>query len=708
MSPEQARGRAADQRSDVFSFGCVLYEMLTGRPPFQGEEISDVLASVLKSEPDVSLLPPKMNPRLGEVLRRCLEKNPKLRWHAIGDARVEIESILKDPRGLFVKYGKDSLARPLWKSAVPIILAVVLTIGITEMWHRYSRPEAPLAITRFPIVLGEGQTFTSLTRKFIAISPDGTQIVYEANRRLYRRLMSEVDAKPMSGTESSTFVVNPVFSPDGLAIAFYSSVDRSIKRIAVNGGTAVTICEAGNPYGLSWGKDGILFGEAKGIMRVSENGGMPELLVAVKPDEVAHGPQMLPDSETVLFTVAPVDGPAERWDKAKIVVQSIKSQDRRILINGGTDARYSPTGHIVYAVGGTLYAIPFDSRQLKVTGGPTPILEGVRRSTGASVSGAAQFSFSDTGSLIYVPGFGNLSEVLAFKDRKGIIEPLKLPGRLFTFPRVSRDGKRLAYGGPTSTGNGFNIYVYDLAGTTAPRQLTVGGSNEYPVWSPDGQRIAFQSDREGDRAIFWQPADGSSVAERLTKPEPGVAHFPDSWSPDGQNLSFTAVRDNERSVWTLSLKDHKAIVFAQAPSMLLGWSAFSPDGRWLAYQSLSETSKGQIWLQPFPNPTGAKYPIVEGYQPFWSSDGKELFCTTGPNRYLSISIKTTPSVTFGTPVPIPPGLITRNPSSSPGNADITPDGRFIGVISADQPTTLPQIQVVLNWFRELRERVPVK
>jgi len=294
-------------------------------------------------------------------------------------------------------------------------------------------------------------------------------------------------------------------------------------------------------------------------------------------------------------------------------------------------------------------------------------------------------------------------------DRKGNLNPLKVPPREYGLPRVSPDGKQIAFG--IEDGKGSNIWIYDLAGTSAIRQLTVGGANRYPIWSADSQRVAFQSDREGDFGVFWQRADGSGTAERLTKPEQGVTHIPDSWSPDSQKFSFTAAKGNtEAALWIYSLQDKKTALFAQMPSAALHWSAFSPDGRWLAYQS-NETGTNQIWVQPFP-PTGAKFPIVSGGQPFWSPDGKELFINTGGLQTSVVGITTRPTFTFGVPV-VTSRLPNRNPSNSPRGSDITPDGKyFVGVVNADRSQegtpALPQIQVVLNWLEELKQRVPVK
>jgi Tol biopolymer transport system component len=295
-------------------------------------------------------------------------------------------------------------------------------------------------------------------------------------------------------------------------------------------------------------------------------------------------------------------------------------------------------------------------------------------------------------------------------DRKGTIETLKVPPRSYRFLRVSPNGKRVAF--TSEQGKDANVWIYDIGGTTAPRQLTVGGANRYPVWSADGERVAFQSDREGDLAIFWQRADGIGAAERLTKPEQNVAHFPDSWSPDNQYLSFTATRGTEGAVWILSLKDRKATVFAQAPSAMVRSSAFSPDGHWLAYSSSEMTTTSRVWVRPFPNPTDAKYPILEFGHPMWSLDGKELFYNSGPGELSFVSVTTTPSFEFGPASKLPFSIPNNSPLTTPRSGDFTRDGRFLIAVSADQAqggtAAPPQIQVVLNWFHDLQEKVPVK
>jgi len=714
MSPEQAKGFQADHRSDVFSFGSVLYEMLTGRQPFHGETAHEILASVLVREPDFGALPPNLNPRIPELLRRCLEKNPKRRWQAVGDLRAEVETVALAPRTVPALTQAAAQLQPVWKRAIPVVATAIVVGALSCIVTLYFRSSTELNIVRLPFTLPEGQNFTALNRQSVAISPDGTQMVYVANNRLYLRSMSELEARAIPGTEISQGVFNPVFSPDGRSIAFYSGADLTLKKIAVSGGAAVTICPADLPLGMSWGKDGIVFGQGnKGIMRVSPNGGKPDLLASVKGDEQAHGPQILPGGQTVLFTLATGAG-APAWDKAQIVVQSLRSGERKTLIEGGSDARYVPTGHVVYALGGTLFAVPFNLRRLEVTRGPAPIVEGVRRGS-ALGSGTAQFSFSSTGSLIYVPGpvaTSNASRAFVLADRTGATEPLKLPPGAYVHPRVSPDGTRLAFG--TDDGKEANTWIYELSGVNAPRRITFSGKNRFPTWSSDGQRVAFQSDREGDLGIFWQRADGAGVAERLTKGEQGASQVPESWSRDGRRFLFTVARGSTFTLWTFSLDERKATPFGDVRSDRPIGSVFSPDGRWVAYASFGPSGGGG-YVQPFPA-TGARYQIPKlaiDYHPLWTSDGKELFYIPAFGRFAAVSVQMQPSFTFGNPVEMTTVAFTQGHfSPDVRNYDLTPSGKFVALVDPQEgrsrTSAAPEIQVVLNWFEELKQRVPVR
>ena len=478
-------------------------------------------------------------------------------------------------------------------------------------------------------------------------------------------------------------MTSPAFSPDGQSVAFYAEADMALKRIALSGGTAVTICPAANPYGVSWGPDGIVFGQGRdGILRVSPDGGKPELLARVTSDEVAHGPQMMPGGLAVLFTIGSRSSSNfPQWDKAKVVVQDLSSMERTVVIDGASDAHYVPTGHLVYAVGGVLFAVPFDERRRRVTGGHVPIVEGVRRTT---PTGTAHFAFSTTGSLVYVPGpVSALSLDLAWAGRESGIAPMKLPARPYESPRISPDGRHVAVG--TNDSRDANVWIHDVTGTASMRQLTFGGRNRYPIWSADGQRIAFQSDREGDLAIFWQRADGIGTVERLTRPEPGASHIPESWAPKSDRFLFSERKGPSISLWTSGVQDKTPTPFDTGQSSASPKSVFSPDGRWVAY-AVVKNGAFTLFVEPFPT-TGAKNLISTGFHPLWSPDGKELFFSRspGPGQTMVVRIATQPGLTFGNPEPVLRAAAIDGDPGQARNYDITPDGqRFITVVRPQQ------------------------
>ena len=443
-------------------------------------------------------------------------------------------------------------------------------------------------------------------------------------------------------------------------------------------------------------------------MRVSPNGGTPVMLIRVAPAEgLAHGAQLLPDGDTVLFTLARGGNPsASFWDKAEVVAQSLKTGQRKTLVTAGSDGRYLPTGHLLYMIEGTMMAVPFDLKKMEVTLGPVPIVEGIRRSA-PGVGNATQFDVSSTGVLVYVPGSARSGQDDVFLyDRKGDFTPLKLPRGSYSYPRVSPDGKRLAL--ETNDGKQAMVSLYDLSGASSLRRLTFGGNSRLPLWSSDGRRVAFQSDRDGDRAIFWQSADGGT-AERLTRPEPGTTHVPESWAPQADVFLFSATKETETTLWTFSVRDRRASRFGDVTSSAFPTDAvFSPDGRWVAYQAGDlGTGEATTYVQPFPA-TGAKYEIARGGRPMWSRDGKELFFVPAPGQFTVVSVQTDPVFGFTAPA----AVLRRfglAPPLSPRTYDILPDGRFVAVdtINATGDQRSAQVHVVLNWFEELKTKAPV-
>ena len=709
MSPEQAKGFPADQRSDIFSFGVVLFEMLTGRQPFHGETAPEILASVLIREADLNTLPPNVNPRLVDLLKRCLQKNPKQRWQHIGDMRAELETIAADPHGASAAAYARAAPGP-WPLRVLSIVAAALVSGALAAAVAWTlKPERAAVVARFAVLLAEGQAFTNTGRQVVAISPDGTKIVYVANQRLFLRAIRDAEARPLQGSDATGSVLHPVFSPDGASIAYWAAGDQTIKRISVVGGAPVTITPSTPPYGMTWSGDHILLGRgAAGIARVPATGGALETIVKVDATETAHGPQLLPGGDAVLFTLAKALD-TDRWDKANVVVQSLKTGERTTVVEGGSDGRYLPTGHLVYALGGILFAAPLDVRHPAPVRGATPIVEGVRRAgrTGAALTGTAQFSVSETGSLVYLEGPASLGQLdIALIDLKGGAQTLRLPPGDYQAPRLSPDGRQVAVA--TDDGKEAIVWVYDLAGTSSMRKLTIGGRNLSPIWSADGQRVLFQSDRDGDVGVFWQRADGTGNAERLTKADTDTAHVPESVSPDGKYLLFGR-REKGYTLQMYAFADRKTTPFNAIASGAPTCATFSPDGRWVAYT----TARGfasTVYVQSFPA-TGNPYEIGLGSHPMWSRDGKQLFFVQRQGQFMSVSISSQPTFAFGNPA-----SITRSPlDQGPGTQrpyDITPDGKFVGVVTAGATETdvavTSRIEVVLNWFEELKARVPTK
>jgi serine/threonine-protein kinase len=713
MSPEQAKGRTVDRRTDIFAFGCVLYEMLTGKRTFDGDDATDILGAVLRIEPDWSALPQNSPAGLRNLLRLCLEKNVKNRRSDATDLRLDIEQVLQEsvnPAPKPIEFVKQ----PFWKRAFPAVITGILIAAISGSLVWRMRPVSSGPVIRLSYLLPKDQAFTRPGRHILALSPDGTNMVFVANGQLYLKPMSEMEAKPIPGTMQD--INTPFFSPDGKWIGFYAVPERTLKKIAITGGATVTIAEMGNPYGATWySDDSIMVGQgAKGIIRVSAKGGSkPETVIEAKLNEVLHGPQVLPGGNELLFTVAGTTGD-DRWDQAQIVVQSLRTGERKPLLNGGSDARYVPTGHIVYALGGNLFAVAFNAKNLQVTSGPIPIVPSVGRSL-PDYTAATFFSFSSNGHLVYVPGDSSpQNAVLTLVDRAGTKKALPLmPGKYF-FPRFSPNGKQVAL--EVDDGKEVFIAVYDLAGTSAMQKLTFGGRNVSPLWTRDGQRIIFQSDRDGDGGLFWQRADGSGSLEKLTAPAKGLSYIPESARSDGKVIAI----DGNAEISILSLEDQKIKVIVPKPSVgSICCAAFSPDGHWIAYHA-NLTGTIQIYVQPFP-PTGAMIQIttdknINNVFPLWSPDGKQLFYGQAGGvaagvtvRLMAVDVQTEPSFVFGKARPLP---IYGFAPVRERNFDISPDGKqFLMPLPPEQlqpeDRASVEINTVLNWFEELKQRVPV-
>jgi Tol biopolymer transport system component len=714
MSPEQVKGRAVDRRADIWAFGAVLYEMLSGRCAFRGEGVPETLASVLQQEVDWAAIPASTPALVRNLIARCLERDPRQRLRDIGEARILIEN----PSRSLLTPDSAPLQFPR-RPFVPIAIGLVAVAALAAVTTRYFSEKRSVSFIRRLIVSTAPDQILNypMSGYILALSPDGRNLVYVANDRLYLRPLSDFQARPIPGTDSYQSVTDPVFSPDGRRIAFYARGDQTIKRISVAGGAAVTICKAEMLYGIQWAGDSIYFGQPhKGVMRVSAEGGAPEEVIRVNAGEQAHGPHLLPDGHHMLVTIAR-DNTVNRWNNAKIVLFSLSTGERTDLVEGGSDARYIPTGHLIYAHQATLLAIPFDLSTMKTTGNPTQVLERLARS-GGQMTGVVQLSVSQNGSIVYVsrPADPNALYFMGFADRSGKVERLNIPIGGFRHPRISPDGKRIAFAASAvSPESGDDvIWLYSLAGNKATRRLTYEGKNRFPIWTADSSRVVFQSDRERDLGIFWQRADGTGTAERLTRAEKGTSHIPESWSRKDDILLYSVNNGVDFTLWAFSLKTRKSMPFSGVRSVYPTDARFSPDGEWIAYASAESPGPTTIYVQAFP--AGAKYQLfVKGindtpHKPAWSANGKELelFYVPRFGGFEVVKVTTRPEFAFGTASQISRSFVTAS-TNGRSAFDVTPDGRFLGMFPSNGPAELNQpreIAVVLDWFDELRARAP--
>jgi len=700
MAPEQARGKKADRRADVWAFGCVLYETLTGKQAFQGEDVTEVLAAVVKSEPALDVLPANTPPTIRSLLRRCLDKNLRRRLPHIAEARIIIEDVLSGaaPAEPASPVGVRTPGRSALVYALGVLLLGAAIAGVAA-WTLKPAPPVTRPISRFAYNFPDGQQFRNVGRVVMALSPDGARFVYNTVRGLYLRSMDQLEARLIPGTEAS--VTNPFFSPDGQWVGYYQ--DGQLKKVAISGGAPVTIGPATNPFGVSWGSDDtILFAQADGIRRVSANGGTPELIIKAEAGEAFDGPQLLPGGEWVLFTVGA--GPGS-WDEAQIVVQSLGASERRDVWRGGSDARYLPTGHIVYALDDDLFAIPFDLDTLSVSGGPAPLVEGVLR---AGTTAGANYGVSDGGSLVYVSGgAGAGARSVVWVDRAGKEEAVTAPPRGYVYPRISPDGSRVALDVRDQEND---ILIWDFRRGTLTRFTPTAEGEEYPVWTPDGQRLAYRTAPSG---IQWKAADGSGVAEPITKAASNQ-QAPYFFSPTGKELVYREIRPSSIDIGMISVGGDANPVWLLENRYTEMNAELSPDGHWMAYQS-NESGNHEIYVRPFPNVNDGFQQVsgAGGIQPVWSRNGRELFYLQPgtPFRLMAVPVRTGgPAFDSGNPQ-----VLFDWPYLAPGPGgrtyDVSPDGRrflalkaFAAVAGGDVPP--PRIILVENWLEELKQRVP--
>ena len=718
MAPEQLEGKEVDGRADIFAFGGMLYEMLTGKRPFEGKSQASLIGAILDHHPPpVSTLRPLSPPIIDDLVARCLEKDREDRWQTARDLKRQLEWIAKSLvtsttvlTGAVVRSRKTNRALTIAAAS----LAGVVVLGGAVAWAVWPRPSRPPVPARFAITLPEGQQFTRAGRHVLTLSPDGSRLVYISNQQLYSRAMSELVATVIPGSEGSD-PSEPVFSPDGQWVAFWSS--NELKKIPIGGGTPITLAPAINPNGASWSGDRILLGQANRVVEVPANGGAPRVVLAVdeKASERVQSPQLIAGGRAVLFTLRV--GSAS-WDESSIVVHDLSTGQRKTLVRGGTDAHVVPTGHLVYVRSATLFAMPFDEKALDVIGTPVQLDRGIQQAATAA-SGAAQWVWADNGTVAFIPGEGETGDrLLMWFSRDGKIEPTAAPPRPITFNtsglRIAPDGTRVALSVETDPSGGgsaaflpatiaSDIWIWDIRRNTVTR-LTVNGKATSPVWTPDSQRLCYRAGTD----ILCQAADGSGAATTLAtyKELDAVKSF----SPDGRQLLWTAAVGKTNDIFVTATDAS----FTTRPLIGTRFTenspAISPDGRWVAYSS-DESGRTEIYVRPFPEVDRGRWQVSTegGLEPRWARDGRTLFYFTGggPVPRVLWSAAVTPGPRFTTE---PPRVLARLARDTSSAYDVATDGRILFHLSATstvaRPQQLSQIVVVQHWFDELNARVP--
>jgi serine/threonine-protein kinase len=738
MGPEQARGKPVDKRTDIWAFGCVLFEMLSGRQAFPGKTVSDSLARILEREPDWERLPKSLPREVRRLLRRCLTKDIRNRLQAVGDARITIQDCLADSAQPAAETG---VRIPAWRRAAPWAL---LPLAALAAWvFKPTEPTAtPIPTLRLEIPLPEGERLASYYRQGVALSPDGRHlafvsgevghVLWQPRSRIYLRRMDQPEVRAVPGSDNG---LQPFFSPDGNWLGFTtlegvndtgSAFRVALMKAPVDGGESVMLCESGNPSGFSdwfatrtgidcdplWGAtwtpdDAIIFaGSSGGLRRVSAEGGEPETLTRLDgtSGEVQHTlPRILPGGDTVLFMV--VDDNVRT--PPRILAQSLSTGERKLLKEGAWDARFLPTGHLVIARDGRLFAIRFDPDNVEFEGPEVPVLDGVSQSRPESVglgTGVAQFSVADTGLLVYAAGSVAPTWVRSpvWVDRRGLQKSVEVEAKGYDCARVSEDGNDVLL----SDGN---TWLLNLERMTLRRQTIEGG--DWPIWGPETDQFTYAAG-----AGLYSKSVDSSGGDSTKELWRGSNPLAGSWSPDGNSLAFWKhAEGGSGDIWIAS-RDGNSRPFLDTRFNEM-YPEFSPDGGWLLYTS-DDSGHDEVYVRPYPGP-GPPVQISSGggQAPAWSRDGTEIFYRDADRDLSAVRFDLGGDrPTLGKPIKLfnTWSYILNAPVRS---YDVHPDGRFLMLTEPDggdqnnrvKEALFPtRLQLVQNWFAELQDKLPTE
>jgi serine/threonine-protein kinase len=699
MSPEQARGQAVDRRADIWAFGVLFWEMLTGRKLFEGDTVTDVLASVLKETPDLDALPAETPTVLRRLIARCLERDPRERLQWIGDARLELSHPMVEESEVVTAPAERGPTRRREVLAWTVAVVAVLTALVFGL---RSGVDTEQKLARFSIPLGDEKRLSFIDLPLLDISADGRHIVFAAadlehgRDMLFLRQMDEEATRVLAGTEGAS---NPFFSPDGDSIAFFA--EGSLKKISVDGGSTVTLADAETPRGGVWLPDGgILYSPeySSGLMRVDANGGTPEEILGLDEDageRTYRFPDVIPGGETILFTVGMMDSP-NNYDDARIVVYSPESGERKVILDRANMARWVDARTIIYTRAGVLHAVAFDPDKLEIVGQPVPVIEDVG---GDPSSGAAHLATAPDGTLLWVTGAVTETDSrLTIVHRDGEETRLPLEPRGFYQPRFSPDGTRVAVTvGEARSGVDGDIWVYTFASETLSR-LTFDGNGLYPVWTRDSQKIGFLSYLMLP-SILTKSSDGSGGKETYTEGDVSPI-FPESFSPDGATLAYTQVGQSS-DVFLVERGAEPQLFESRASGPVI-----SPDGRWIAYASPGSGSTS-IFVRPVEGEGMWQIsPDLGGY-PRWSGDGRKLFYIdigTAKRPLMEVDVEIGDPPRFSAPRVVIPDLGGRfvTTTAPANNWDAAPDGdRFVFVEFERDEQSRGKIEIALNWAQSL-------